>query len=69
MYNKTNIIAKMRYHCVVPSIPPKMTWNMLPMTVVEFLNACPVASIILDAASSRLPTTFSSRSSTPFQVS
>ena len=69
MYNKTNIIAKMRHHCVVPSIPPKMTWNMLPMTVVEFLNACPVASIILDAASSRLPTTFSSRSSTPFQVS
>ena len=35
----------------------------------SWMRVCPVASIILDAASSRLPTTFSSRSSTPFQVS
>ena len=69
MYNNTNILAKMRHHCIVPPIPPKTPWNMLPIPVVESLTACPVDSIILDAASLRLPTTFSSRSPTSFKVS
>ena len=45
MYNNTNIFAKMRHHCMVPPIPPKMPWNMLPIPVVESLTACPVASL------------------------
>ena len=69
MYNNTNIIAKMRDHCIVPPIPPKMPWNLLPIPVVESLTACPVDSITLEAASSRLPTAFPSRSPTPFKVS
>ena len=59
----------MRHHCIVPPIPPKVPWNMLLMPVVESLTACPVDSITLDAASTRLPTTFSSRSPTSFKVS
>ena len=51
MYNNTNIIAKMRHHCIVPLIPPKMPWNMLPIPAVESLTACPVDSITLDAVS------------------
>ena len=43
--------------------------NMLPIPVVESLTTCPVYSITLYAASPRLPTTFSSRSPTPFKVS
>ena len=42
----------MRYHCIVPPIPPKMPRDMLPMPVWESLTACPVDSITLDAASS-----------------
>ena len=38
MYNNTNIIAKMRHHCIVPPILPKMPWNMLPIPVVESLG-------------------------------
>ena len=51
MYNNTNIIAKMRHHCIVRPIPPKMPWNMLLIPVVESLTTCPVDSITLDAAS------------------
>ena len=69
MYNNATIIAKLRHHCIVPPIPPKMPWNMLSMPMLESLTACPVDSITLDAASPRLPTTFSSRSSRPFKVS
>ena len=69
MYNNTNIIAKMRFHCIAPPISPKMPWNMFPIPVVQYLTACPVDSIILDAASPSLLTTFSSRSPTPFKVS
>ena len=69
MYNKTNIIAKIRHHCIVSPIPPKMPWNMVPMPVVGFLTACPVDSIALNAASPRLPTNFSSMSPTAFKVS
>ena len=41
MYNNTNIIAKMRHHCIVPPILPKMPWNMLPIPVVESLGKVP----------------------------
>ena len=41
---------------------------VLLIPVVEFMTAWPVDCITLDAASPRLPTTFSSRSSTPFKV-
>ena len=69
MYNNASIIAKMRHHCIVPPIPPKIPLNMLSMPMLESLTACPVDSITLDAASPRLPTTFLSRSSRPFKVS
>ena len=64
--NNTNIVAKTRHHCIVLPIPLKMPWNMLPMHVKESFAACPVDSITLDAASPRFPTTYSSRSPTPF---
>ena len=41
---------------------------VLLIPVVEFMTAWPVDCITLDAASPRLPITFSSRSSTPFKV-
>ena len=69
MYNKTIIIARMMHHCIVPPIPPKMPWNMLPMPMVESLAACPVDFITLDAAFLKLFTTFSSRSPTAFKAS
>ena len=59
MHNKTNIIAKMRNHCILPPTPPKMPWNMLSIPVVDTLTACPVDSITLDVVSARLPTNFS----------
>lgn len=69
MYNKTNIIAEIRHHCIVSPIPPKVPWNMVPMPVVGFLTACPVDITALNAASPRLPTDFSSMSPTAFKVS
>ena len=45
MYNNTNIIAKMRHHCIVPPILPKMPWNMLPIPVVESLGKSHSVSI------------------------
>ena len=69
MYNKNSIIAKMRHHCIVPPIPSRMSWNMLPVPMVEPLTASPVDSMTLDAAFPRIPTTFSSRSPTTFKVS
>ena len=45
MYNNTNIIAKMRQHCIVPPILPKMPWNMLPIPVVESLGKSHSVSI------------------------
>ena len=69
MYNNTSSITRMRHHCIVPPIPPRMPWSMLPMPVVESLTACPVDCMTLEAASPGLPTTFSSRSPTPFRVS
>ena len=55
MYHNTNIIAKMRHHCIVPPIPPKIPWNMLPIPVVQSLAACSVHSITLDALSHPCP--------------
>ena len=69
MYNNTSSITRMRHHCIVPPIPPRMPWSMLPMPVVESLTACPVDCMTLEASSPGLPTTFSSRSPTPFRVS
>ena len=58
----------MMHSWIVPPIPPNIPWNMLPTPVAEFLTACPVHSITLDAASPRLPTTFLSKSPIPFNV-
>ena len=57
MYNNTSIITRM------------MPVPVLPMPVVKSLTACPVDWITLEAASPKLPTTFSSRSLVPFRVS
>ena len=51
MYSNTNIIAKMRHHCIVPPISARILWNMLPIPTVQSLTACLVDSIILEALS------------------
>ena len=68
MYNNTSSITRMRHHCIVPPIPPKIPRNMFLRPVVKSLTACPVDCMTLEAASPRLPTTFSSRYPTPFSV-